>query len=117
MGNQRTLSKSDLNDFRDECFKTATEHGWHEKERTVGEFLMLMVTELAEAMEEYRNNKEISEVYVVDSKPEGIPIELADVIIRIMDFCGLHDIDIDLAVKVKMAYNETRPYRHGGKAV
>lgn len=48
-------------------------------------------------------------------KPEGIPSELADIIIRVLDICGHLDIDIANALADKMAYNETRPYRHGGK--
>ena len=48
-------------------------------------------------------------------KPEGIPSELADIIIRVLDICAYHGIDIAHAISDKMAYNETRPYRHGDK--
>lgn len=50
-----------------------------------------------------------------NGKPEGIPIELADVIIRVLDYCGYAGIDIDAAISQKHEYNKTRPYRHGGK--
>lgn len=90
--------------------------GWAD-DRSVGDLMMLMVTEVAEAYEEYRNNREPLEVYVVAGKPEGIPIELADVVIRILSFCGKYNIDLQDAVLQKMAYNETRPHRHGGKRV
>ena len=48
-------------------------------------------------------------------KPEGIPIELADAIIRICDTCGQYGIDLDRAIRLKMEYNKTRPYKHGKK--
>jgi NTP pyrophosphatase (non-canonical NTP hydrolase) len=41
--------------------------------------------------------------------------ELADAIIRICDIAGIYEIDLDWHVKAKMAYNETRPYKHGKK--
>lgn len=67
-------------------------------------------------MEEYRNGRLPTEVYTGNGgKPEGIPIELADVIIRIFDYCGYAGIDIDAAITQKHEYNKTRPYRHGGK--
>jgi hypothetical protein len=47
------------------------------------------------------------------AKPIGVPSEMADVIIRVLDFCGKHDIDIERAVNEKMAYNKTRPFKHG----
>lgn len=52
-----------------------------------------------------------------DAKPVGIPSEMADIIIRVLDICGFYGIDIEQAVRVKMAYNDTRPYRHGGKVL
>lgn len=48
-------------------------------------------------------------------KPEGIPSELADVVIRIFDMCGYYGIDLETAIIEKMMYNKTRPYKHGGK--
>lgn len=48
-------------------------------------------------------------------KPEGIPSELADIIIRVLDICAHHGIDIEQAIEDKMAFNAHRPYRHGGK--
>lgn len=113
----------------------AVEKGWYDGPAPEpGVRLMLMVTELAEAFEEIRNGHRVDEVYynapglslrgngtyapagAPVAKPEGVPVELADVIIRILDFCGANDIDLEAAVYEKMAYNGTRPYRHGGKA-
>lgn len=48
-------------------------------------------------------------------KPEGIAVEMADCIIRILDWCGKEGIDIDRIISEKHEYNKTRPYRHGGK--
>lgn len=57
-----------------------------------------------------------TEIYFSDNgKPEGIPTELADVIIRVLDYCGYAGIDIDAAISQKHEYNKSRPYRHGGK--
>jgi len=54
---------------------------------------------------------------IVLRKPCGIPSELADVIIRALHFSGKHSIDIGGAIGEKMNYNETRPYKHGGKTI
>ena len=52
-----------------------------------------------------------------DRKPEGIAVELADCIIRILDYCGKEGIDIDAIIRAKHEYNKTRPYKHGGKVI
>lgn len=52
-----------------------------------------------------------------NDKPEGIAVELCDCIIRILDYLGKEGIDVEAVLKEKHAYNKTRPYRHGGKAL
>lgn len=49
------------------------------------------------------------------NKPCGVPSELADIVIRVLHFCGKHKVPLAQAVKEKMMYNMTRPYKHGGK--
>ena len=39
--------------------------------------------------------------------------EIADTIIRLLDLCGMLDIDIDKHIELKMQYNSSRPYLHG----
>jgi NTP pyrophosphatase (non-canonical NTP hydrolase) len=113
-----------LNALSRECYKIAKEKGWHDQERSVGESIALMHSELSEALEDYRDgygpNVQYVEVVKDDEdnsifKPCGIPSELADTIIRILDFCGEYMIDIDKAVRDKMEFNRTRSHRHGGK--
>lgn len=110
-----------LNDIADDVHAIATAHGWWDDTperplRTFGDCIALIHSEVSEALEEFRNGHEPSEVYFSpDGKPEGIPIELADVIIRIADLAARHGMDLDEAVEIKMAYNDGRPMYHGGK--
>lgn len=95
------------------AYKNARDNGWWDKgDRNIGELCMLMVTELAEAYEAYRNNNAPD-----DKLPEfpGLHVELADCIIRILDYCGREGIPIGLLVQKKMEFNKSRGYRHGGK--
>lgn len=100
--------------------------------------LALVDSEVAEAIEEIRDGKGYNETYYTHDgdevpfteirggvtvmenthtslKPEGVPSELADVIIRVLHLCWLLEIDIEEILEEKLAYNKTRGVRHGGK--
>lgn len=130
-----SLKGKTINEVAKAVHANAQAHGWWDSgERNFGELIALCHSELSEAFEEYRNGHEPTETYyttpvaisgrIVDgkkiptcqmSKMEGIPSELADVVIRVMDMCEHYGIDLEAAIAEKHTYNVTRPYRHGGK--
>ena len=128
-----------LNEMAKVVHGISTEHGWWDgKDPTDADVLLvkiaLMHSELSEAVEEVRDGVDLTQMFGVqvdslhtprrpidvfglraDEKPVGFGIELADAIIRILDTCAAVGIDIDEAVSAKIAYNRTRPFKHGGK--
>ena len=133
-----------LNKLAKEIHRNAVDHGWWDDERTFGDIITLCHSELSEALEEYRAKRPMvwftctegdfqhhpcdpadihdcrnfgheAECPYRSAKPEGIAIEMIDCLIRILDWCGRHDIDVDTLLAMKHEYNKTRPYKHGGK--
>lgn len=95
---------------------TAQDKGWYDTPREIGTTLMLMVCELSEAMEVFRDDPSMQEPDAKLPEHTAMAVELADVVIRIMDFAEYNEIDVSAAVSAKAHYNESRPYRHGNKA-
>ena len=86
--------------------------GFWDHERPLTETTMLIVSELAEAVEEEREGRE-DMWYGDDGKPEGVDVELVDALIRLLDLLGSRYVDVDLIMREKRAYNRSRPKKHG----
>jgi NTP pyrophosphatase (non-canonical NTP hydrolase) len=99
-----------LNDYAEEVHKAnrkwwvSLEDGVTPLERNKGEMLMLIVSEVAEAMEGERKN------LMDDKLPHRrmAEVELTDALIRILDYAAAHGYDLEGAYKEKMAYNAVR---------
>ena len=91
-----------LNELAQLCHRIAKEKGFWDEERNIGEALMLVVTELAEAMEGHRHQDDAN-----------FREELADAFIRLLDLCGGLGIDIEKEIYEKSMVNKKRPYKHG----
>ena len=87
-----------------------------------GNKLLLIVSEVVEAHDEIRNGRAADETYYATIpeqhpfapfKPEGVPSEIADVVIRCFDFAGTEGFDLGNIILEKLRFNSGRPYRHG----
>lgn len=132
-----------INELAKEVHENAVAHGWWEKPPTLPEALCLIHAELSEALEEYREGNPLiygtcalaaedckfsgvcdrvgrpGEGEGIDGpcKPEGIAVELADVILRTLDLMAALGVDVDAVVMAKHKYDLGREYRHGDKTV
>lgn len=88
----------------------AVAHGWWEEPREDGTLIALIMSEAAEALEALRKGNGPDEHC---PKFSGAEVELADVVIRIMDMAEARGWDVAGAIVAKHEFNKTRPYKHG----
>lgn len=128
-----------INEWTKEIHQNAMEHGWWDEERSFAEIVALCHSELSEALEECRygrpmlycanpdceilrkretsckNCGELCRFRNKSAKPEGIAVEMIDCIIRVLDWLGAKNVDVEKILEYKHEYNKTRPYKHGKK--
>lgn len=111
-------------------FENNKAKGFWDKPRETGTLLMLVVTELSEALEADRKGLNarldiFGQYYKEDLSPyqytelfdetikDTFEDEIADAIIRLLDICGANNIDIERHINLKLAYNKIRKRMHG----
>lgn len=112
------MSKIDFNALRDRAYKCACAHGFHNTELSNGHLLMLVITELSEAVEADRKGlyarRKVFEDWIIlmdDPKTKDeefiyafksnikdtVEDELSDACIRLLDLAGLRGISLEFA--------------------
>lgn len=121
-----TMNYKDLNELSKVIHQDNVDRGFYDDPRQIGTLLMLIVSELSEALEADRKNRHCS-VVTYALTPEGeldvdkfkekvkdtFEDEIADAFIRLFDLCGYLNIDIAKHIALKLMYNRTRGYKHG----
>lgn len=90
--------------LQDVCFSLAKDAGWHDNPREDGTMIALIHSEISEALEGIR--KDLNDDHLTSRKM--VEVELADAIIRIMDYAGSRGLDVAGAIVEKLEYNQQR---------
>lgn len=117
-----------LEDMQAEVYQVNVANGWFESERTFGDDVALLHSEVSEMFEAFREHGFEDQTVTalgsisrsgepVRNKPEGVGSEIADVLIRLLDTCQRRGIDLRAEYQRKIAYNRTRGYHHGGRSI
>lgn len=115
----------DLNEFAVQVHENSESKGWWKEKRPYPEIVAMCHSELSESLTAYRDNlyfmyyKNIetglitvppqTEEEIAKFKPEGLPIELIDCILRILDYMVYEGYDVEELLKIKHRFNCTRP--------
>ena len=94
-----------------EVHRIAISKGWWDTERSDGEIIALIHSELSECLEACRSVYPVKDKHIPDRM--NAEVELADAVIRIMDFAVARGWDVAGAMCDKVSFNRSRPRKHG----
>ena len=102
-----------VTDMQKEAWKNSENHGWDEALENPASALMMITREVSELAEEERDadSGESPKIPGFSKREE----EAADILIRLLSYCGARKYRLAEAAVAKHKYNQDRPYRHGGK--
>ena len=104
---------NELNKLANEIYQNNLRAGWWPfdddglpapEKRNKGEIIALIHSEISEALEGVRKNKQ--DDHLPHRKSEEV--ELADAVVRILDYAGAFNLDIGGALAEKTLYNQKR---------
>ena len=110
-----------FNEMMDKAYGAAEKAGWWDKpldtpEQLLAldkEHLLLVMMEVAEAGEAIRRPTAEQDKHIPEFTE--LEAELADVVLRCMNYAKGRGLDLAGAIECKHNYNMNRPYKHGGK--
>lgn len=116
MGFSVTDTSKTLLQLERDVISWAQTKGWFAEDVPFPQAIALLHSEVSEALEAYRD-RGFERYTTPEGKPDDVGSEFADVLIRLLHYARYFDIDLLNEFERKMAYNRTRPYRHGGKRI
>jgi len=112
-----------LNELADHVYETARSKGFHDEPVPMAVSTANLHSEVSELWESHRNGT-LNHFCDKSEKMKELGLEpltcmeeeVADIVIRALDTARENGMDVGRAVRIKDAYNKSRPHMNGGKA-